>query len=342
MKLSIIIPAYKVADYIERCIRSIEAQNIPTDQFEIICVNDGSPDNVSEIIVELQKEFQNIILLNQENQGVSRARNNAIKIARGEFILPIDPDDYIVENSLSDILEIVDKHTADLYLLKVKKINDLGELVWETDYSGHEGLVHQSLDAHHETKGENTTNADPDRSWAILYRNALIQKYKIYYPNDVPFLEDAIFVAKYFALAKNYMLIDNPFYMRTIRIGSATNSDFFLSKIASDGFLNGLDDIYSFLIKYKDQIESSDRVRFLRQIYVHFCILPLIAAINAKDFKGLKKQITVLGERTESLAVRDLRFPYNIYGWTFFKSPYIFVLAYSVITIFELLKRKIK
>jgi glycosyltransferase involved in cell wall biosynthesis len=331
-----------VADYIERCIRSIEAQNIPQEQFEIICVNDGSPDNVSEIVIKLQQEFKNIILINQENQGVSRARNNAIKIAHGELILPIDPDDYIVENSLLEILNIVDNNFADLYLLKVQKINELGQLVWETDYSGQNGLIHQSLQAHHESKGENISNADPDRSWAILYRNKLIQKHEIYYPNDVPFLEDAIFVAKFFALSQNYMLINNLFYMRTIRIGSATNSDFFLSKVANEGFVNGLDHIYGFLQKYSNQIQSLDRLQFLRQIYVHFCILPLIAAINSKNFKGLIHQINSVGERAAKIDVKNLRFPYNIYGWTFFKSPYLFVIAYSIITIIELLKRKIK
>lgn len=61
MRLSIIIPAYKVADYIEKCIRSLEEQDIPKSDYEIIVTNDGSPDNCREIVEKLQEEFSNII-----------------------------------------------------------------------------------------------------------------------------------------------------------------------------------------------------------------------------------------------------------------------------------------
>ena len=98
-KLSIIVPAYKVDAYIEKCISSLEDQDIPKEEYEIIVINDGSPDRCSEIVEGLQKEFSNIILINQENQGVSMARNNGIKIAQGEFIMPVDPDDYVIPNS---------------------------------------------------------------------------------------------------------------------------------------------------------------------------------------------------------------------------------------------------
>jgi glycosyltransferase involved in cell wall biosynthesis len=68
MRLSIIIPAYNVADYIEKCIRSLEDQDIPKEDYEIIVTKDGSPDDCQAIIERLQKEFTNIVLINQENQ----------------------------------------------------------------------------------------------------------------------------------------------------------------------------------------------------------------------------------------------------------------------------------
>ena len=73
--LSVIIPIYKVEPYIERCLRSLLNQDLSKEDYEIICVNDGSPDNCREIVKRLQKEFENIILIDQENQGVSIARN---------------------------------------------------------------------------------------------------------------------------------------------------------------------------------------------------------------------------------------------------------------------------
>ena len=104
MLLSIIVPAYKVEGYIERCIRSLEDQDLSKEQYEIIITNDGSPDRCKEIVESLQDEFPNIILINQENQGVSMARNNAMAIAKGKYILPIDPDDYVVPNSFIKII----------------------------------------------------------------------------------------------------------------------------------------------------------------------------------------------------------------------------------------------
>ena len=83
LQLSIILPIYNVAPYVEKCIRSLEDQDIPKDTYEIICVNDGSPDNSQQIVEKLQQEFSNIILINQKNQGVSVARNVGIEKARG-------------------------------------------------------------------------------------------------------------------------------------------------------------------------------------------------------------------------------------------------------------------
>ena len=104
LKLSIILPIYNVEPYVEKCLRSLEHQDMPKDDYEIICVNDGSPDNSKLIVERLQKEFSNIILINQTNKGVSVARNNAIKKAKGEYLLFIDPDDSVQPNCLSELL----------------------------------------------------------------------------------------------------------------------------------------------------------------------------------------------------------------------------------------------
>ena len=112
--LSVIIPMYNVAIYVERCLRSLEEQDIPQENYEIICINDGSPDNCSDIVRGLQFVFSNIVLLEQENQGVSMARNNGIEAATGRYILFIDPDDYVEKNSLGRKLDIISRHSLDV------------------------------------------------------------------------------------------------------------------------------------------------------------------------------------------------------------------------------------
>jgi glycosyltransferase involved in cell wall biosynthesis len=115
-RLSIIVPIYNVENYVERCLRSLEDQNIPKDSYEIICINDGSPDKCREIIVGLQTEYNNIILIDQENQGVSCARNNGIKNASGKYLLFIDPDDYVDRDCLDGILNTADEYDAQVLL----------------------------------------------------------------------------------------------------------------------------------------------------------------------------------------------------------------------------------
>ena len=105
MKLSIIVPVYNVEPYIERCVRSLEQQNIPKQEYEIIIVNDGTQDQSIQIINKLRLEYPNIVLIEKENGGSSSARNYGLKYAQGEYIWFIDSDDYIEPNILNSILE---------------------------------------------------------------------------------------------------------------------------------------------------------------------------------------------------------------------------------------------
>lgn len=186
MLLSIIIPAFNVELYIERCLLTLDIQDIPKEDYEIIVVNDGSPDNLSEVVKKNQTKIPNLILINQDNQGVSGARNNAIGIAKGKYILPIDPDDYLKENCFKGIIEKVEKFDADIVFLKYEKITDSGKVIWAPDFSKFEEITHSTLNSFFVTKGENNVLSDPDRSWAILYKKEIISKMTEPYPLKVP------------------------------------------------------------------------------------------------------------------------------------------------------------
>ena len=102
LDLSIIVPVYNVEEYIDRCIKSLIAQNLYS--YEIILVDDGSTDNSSEIINDYSKKYNNVISIHQKNLGLSGARNTGLKLARGEYIVFVDSDDYLIENSLYSLL----------------------------------------------------------------------------------------------------------------------------------------------------------------------------------------------------------------------------------------------
>lgn len=105
LKLSIVVPVYNVESYIEKCLLSLENQDLPKDQYEIIVVDDGSPDASVQIVERLLKEYSNIVLLRKVNGGLSSARNYGLKYARGEYVWFVDSDDYIEVDVLGRLIE---------------------------------------------------------------------------------------------------------------------------------------------------------------------------------------------------------------------------------------------
>lgn len=115
LKFSIILPVYNVEKFLPDCLDSLYCQNIPEDEYEIICVVDGSPDHSAEVIQKYQQEHANLILLQQENSGVCVARNRGFEQARGEYVWFIDPDDMIASNCLKKIYSSLQEDDADIF-----------------------------------------------------------------------------------------------------------------------------------------------------------------------------------------------------------------------------------
>lgn len=107
MKFSFIIPVYNGQKYIARCVRNI--QKVDINDYEVILINDGSTDNSGSICASLAKENRKIHCIHQNNQGVSVARNNGLRAAKGDYVLFIDADDTIESNKLNQLLMIVEK-----------------------------------------------------------------------------------------------------------------------------------------------------------------------------------------------------------------------------------------
>lgn len=122
MNLSIIVPVYNVADYLPKCLDSLLAQDIPQNEYEIIVVNDGSTDNSGEIAQQYAEKYANITLINQENKGLSGARNTGIKHANGEYIQFVDSDDYLEVNVLGGLMKQVKKDKLDVLRYKYQNV----------------------------------------------------------------------------------------------------------------------------------------------------------------------------------------------------------------------------
>ena len=120
---SIIVPVYKTEKYLDKCILSILKQSYK--DFELILVDDGSPDNCPIICDEYKKKDKRIKVLHKENGGVSSARNAGLTVAEGEYIWFIDSDDYIETFSLQQLYEAQKEQKADLYVFNNGSIHEM-------------------------------------------------------------------------------------------------------------------------------------------------------------------------------------------------------------------------
>ena len=111
-KVSIIVPIYNVEKYIERCVKSLMRQDY--ENIQIILVDDGSPDRSFEIVSELANNDERIVVIRQENKGVSSARNQGLKMADGKYLMFVDGDDYVDSNYVSYFVDLIKTQNCDV------------------------------------------------------------------------------------------------------------------------------------------------------------------------------------------------------------------------------------
>lgn len=168
MILSIIVPIYNVERFLEECVSSLEKQNIPEDEYEIILVDDGSIDRSYDIAVKLTDKRKNIIVYRQKNQGQAVARNFGIDKATGKYIMFVDSDDYLVENTIDNLVKMAEKNDTDLCVFSLIKQQADGNM---------EVLPprHQIID--HVLTGEQAllSGYDATSACAIIYKRDFIE-----------------------------------------------------------------------------------------------------------------------------------------------------------------------
>ncbi|WP_414044580.1 glycosyltransferase [Macrococcus equi] len=110
MKLSIVMPVYNVEKYLPECIEGIIKQDIDESNYEIIIVNDESPDNSLVIAQDYQKKHSNIKIISQQNGGIASARNTGIQAAQGEYLVLLDSDDFYSRKFFKDIFNFIEEN----------------------------------------------------------------------------------------------------------------------------------------------------------------------------------------------------------------------------------------
>jgi glycosyltransferase involved in cell wall biosynthesis len=141
-KVSIMIPAYNVEQYIERCI--ISAINQTLRDIEIIVVNDGSTDNTSIIIDRLAQEDSRIVIINKKNAGLPSARNSSLDVAKGEYIQILDGDDWLEKTACEELYNFAKKNELDLVVTDYYLDDDSGTISYEYVFNNAQGILSSS------------------------------------------------------------------------------------------------------------------------------------------------------------------------------------------------------
>ena len=172
MKLSVIIPVYQVEQTLEQCVGSVLLQDF--EDMEIILVDDASPDNCPQICDQLQQEHSNIMVIHQQNRGLSAARNTGIRAAKGEFITFIDSDDLLERDTIRPLMKFLnDNPGIDILEYPADIKNNVHLLLGENVYDN-------ATDYWTQTRAYEHTYA-----WNKVYRTSLFK--------DVNFPEGKVF-----------------------------------------------------------------------------------------------------------------------------------------------------
>ncbi len=217
MKLSFILPIYKVEDYLTQCVDSIWSQL--TEDSEIILVDDGSPDRCGIICDDYAARDPRIRVVHKENGGLSSARNAGMDIAQGDYLCFVDSDDYIEENTVPKLMDWIHRGGADICFLKTHKVYPDGTRLLLGENLEADSLRTREAALHHLA----TRPIYPGSAWGKLFRREFLEKNGFRFPKDRRLSEDLIYCLDAYLKAETFDSLDFPFYCyRQARPGSIT------------------------------------------------------------------------------------------------------------------------
>lgn len=176
---SIIIPVYNAEKYLEECLDSCLDQDIPAEDYEIICINDGSTDGSAGILDRYARKHPCIKVITQPNGGIGAARNVGLDAARGEYLWFVDSDDFIRKNCLGELRQTLAATAADRLIFCYYEFPDT--LSAEEREQANSGTLPPA-------KGPREVAV-----WSSLYRHAFLRQHELRFFSELRFAEDKLF-----------------------------------------------------------------------------------------------------------------------------------------------------
>ena len=267
--ITIVMPVYDVEKYVKEAFLSILNQTYKNLEIIIVddCGNDKSMDIVQEVLIKRPKENRVKIIRHNKNQGLSVARNTAIKEASGEFIYFIDSDDVMTEDCIAKMYNTIANKNIDYIAASYEEINEVGytngntKILEKTTITSNKSLIEYIF-------------ADYDRNyivtaWNKLYRISFLRNYEIYFIPNV-YYEDNIFNLHIFTSAHSYIAISDITYLYRQRKNSIMhigNNGFIYKEIKDRAYILKYSNIY--LKKYRNY-ENYEKIAHRNSILCYY------------------------------------------------------------------------
>lgn len=212
--LSFIIPVYNAEPYLKECLDSIYRLDMQGRGFEVIVVNDGSSDGTAAFLENYQKRHGDIIVITQENRGLSAARNAGMRVAKGEYLCFVDADDHLFAAKAP--VRMLEEYRADIFSVNLLQTDFNGKRI---PYRRYIPPYEQLISAQYFMQGRNLLPC----AWGYFWRTAFLREQNLAFVDGM-LHEDEAFTPHAFALAQTFMALNIDWYERILHHDSITTT----------------------------------------------------------------------------------------------------------------------
>lgn len=210
MRLSVIIPVYNAGRYIGACLQSLYRQGLKEEDFEVIVVDDGSRDDSLIQVGRLAAFHSNIQIMTQKNQGVSAARNNGMKKAKGTYIYFMDADDYLMDATLGQLLAVAEAEQLEVVRGELVEVDQEGRFLRDSlRFEQRKAYARQLMNGF--TFYENIFQG-AFYCWLLLLKRDFLEQSSVIFNEQLAFLEDEDFITRLIVFARKAMYVPVVFY----------------------------------------------------------------------------------------------------------------------------------
>ena len=281
MKLSIIIPVYNAEQYLQKCLESVFNQNLSPQDYEILCINDGSTDASLSILNKFQEGNANLKVVSTENKGPAHARNRGLENAKGKYITFLDSDDQMYPNTLSEILNKLEEEGIEILYPMIHFFDEKDNLLEKSKIENNSKI--------------NTGLLQERRTLpATFYKRELVRE--IRFPEEVLVGEDTVFNAKVQSKAQRVYFEEIPYYKYVVRPNSLSKKA--ITEEGYQGFINAI----TILDEYKNQhfsTENKEAQQYFDKVILVFVTriveLHILPNLYQPKYKELKKLLSEKG-----------------------------------------------